>query len=488
MAHEPVSAAWGGLHDHAANMYDHASMASNVRPLWGSRVQAPLVPAGVELSSSTRIDVPLAPHDVAATRVHVDELHRLGLIDGDGRERLVAALARIGAELEAGTFAWSEDHEDVHMNVEAAVREQVGRELAGQLQAGRSRNEEVVTDERRWLLTAIGRLLAGVRTLQRTLAERADEHPDAVLPAHTHTQPAQPMLLAHHLLAYVEMLDRDHDRLADAAARADACPAGSGAAVGSGLALDRDAIAARLGFARTTANSLDAIADRDYALEVVAAVAICLNHLSRLAADLVLWSTPYLGFVRIGDGYATGSSMLPNKRNPDVAELIRSRAARANGQLSAMVGVLAGLPLGYHRDLQETRAPMLDAVASLALCLEAGAGLVAGVTFETDRMRAAATAGHALATALAERLLAAGVPFRDAHWRVGELVARAEELGCDLSEMPIGELRTALPELADHDPIIPTLSDALAAANLPGGTAPARVRAAVTAALEHLNA
>jgi argininosuccinate lyase len=284
------------------------------------------------------------------------------------------------------------------------------------------------------------------------------------------------------------MLDRDRDRLADAAARADACPAGSGAAVGSGLALDRDAIAARLGFAGTTVNSLDAVADRDYALEFVAAVAICLNHLSRLAADLVLWSTPYFAFARMGDGYATGSSMLPNKRNPDVAELIRSRAARANGQLSAMVGVLAGLPLGYHRDLQETRAPMLDAVASLELCLEASAGMVAGVTFDTERMRSAAAAGHALATSLAERLLAAGVPFRDAHWRVGELVERAEELACDISELPIGELRAALPELADHDPIIPTLSDALAAADLPGGTAASRVRAAVTAALEHLNA
>jgi argininosuccinate lyase len=463
-------------------------MASKIRPLWGSRVQAPLAPAGVELSSSTRIDAPLAPHDVAASLVHVDELHRIGLIDGEGRERLVTALARIGAELESGTFAWSEELEDVHMNVEAAVREQVGRELAGQLQAGRSRNEEVVTDERRWLLAAVERLAVSVRNLQRTLAERASEHLDAVMPAHSHTQPAQPVLLAHHLLAYVEMLDRDYDRLTDAARRADRCPAGSGAAVGSGLPLDRGAIAQRLGFSAPTANSLDAVADRDYAIELVAAGAITLSHLSRLAADLVLWSTPYLGFARIGDGYATGSSMLPNKRNPDVAELIRARAARVNGQLSTMLGVVTGLQLGYHRDLQETRAPMLDAVASLELGLEAAAGMVASVTFDTDRMRTAATAGHGLATALAERLLAAGVPFRDAHWRVGELVATAEERNIDLGELPDNELREALPELADHDPIIPTPSDALAAADLPGGTAPARVRAATAATLERLTA
>jgi argininosuccinate lyase len=464
-------------------------MASKIRPLWGSRVQAPLAPAGVELSSSTRIDAPLAPHDVAASLAHVDELHRIGLIDADGRERLVTALARIGAELESGSFAWSEELEDVHMNIEAAVREQVGRELAGQLQAGRSRNEEVVTDERRWLLAAVSsRLSPAMRTLQRTLAERAAESLDVVLPAHTHTQPAQPVLLAHHLLAYVEMLERDHDRLTDAARRADRCPAGSGAAVGSGLALDRGAIAERLGFSAPTANSLDAVADRDYAIELVAACAITLGHLSRLAADLVLWSTPYLGFARIGDGYATGSSMLPNKRNPDVAELIRARAARVNGQLGTMFGVVTGLPLGYHRDLQETRAPMLDAVASLELCLTASGGMVASLTFNSERMRAAATAGHALATALAERLLAAGVPFRDAHWRVGELVAAAEGRNRDLSELPASELSEALPELADHDPIIPTLSDALAAADLPGGTAPARVRAATTATLERLTA
>jgi argininosuccinate lyase len=287
------------------------------------------------------------------------------------------------------------------------------------------------------------------------------------------------MLLAHHLLAHAEALSRDRERFADARRRIDRSPLGSGASVGTGLPIDRERLAARAGFGAVSANSLDAVADRDYAIEAVAAASLAFMHLSRIGADLVLWSTPYLGFVRIGDGYATGSSMLPNKRNPDVAELVRGRAARAHGALAAMLGVITGLPLGYHRDLQELRAPMLDAIESLVLCLDAVAGMLAGLTFDREAMRRAATGGHALSTALAERLLRAGVPFRDAHWRVGELVSRAEELGCDVAELPLDELRAHLPELADAAHPIPTLDEALAAADVPGGTNPERVRAAL---------
>ena len=461
-------------------------MPDSTRPLWGSRVRAPLTALSVELSSSTAVDRPLAAHDVAASRVHIAELERLGLIDAAGRDRLDAALVAVGESISAGTFSWDEAAEDVHMNVEAAVRDAVGPELAGQLQAGRSRNEEVVTDERLWLLAAVRRLDGLAAALQRTLLVRAGEEVDTVVPAHTHTQPAQPILVAHHLLAHVEMLDRDRGRLADAARRADRSPAGSGAIAGSGLPLDRDAMAEGLGFTSITANSLDAVSDRDYAVELVSACAMALGHLGRLAADLVLWSTPYLGFVRVGDGHATGSSMLPNKRNPDVAELIRGRSARVHGDLAAMLGVLHGLPLGYHRDLQELRAPMLAAVGSLELCLRASAEMVAGITFRREAMAAAAARGHALATALAERLTAAGVPFRDAHWRVGELVALAEERGCDLAELPDTVLRERLPELADEVRLVPTLSQALDAADLPGGTAPRRVREALHVAKERI--
>ena len=456
------------------------------RPLWGSRVRAPLTTVAVELSSSTDVDRVLAPYDIAASRAHLHELERLALIDADGRTRLDEALAGVGDAIAAGTFAWSEQHEDVHMNVEAAVRDAVGPELAGQLQAGRSRNEEVVTDERLWLRDAVARLDAGLATVQVALLDRAADNLDAILPAHTHTQPAQPMLLAHHLLAYVEMLDRDRGRLRDAARRADVSPAGSGAAVGSGLPIDRGAVARRLGFAAVSANSLDAVADRDYSVELIGACAAALVHLSRLAADLVSWSTPYYRFARIGDGYATGSSMLPNKRNPDIAELIRGRAARAHGDLVAVLSVQSGLTLGYHRDLQETRAPMQRTVTSLELCLAAMDGMLAGVTFDANAMAAAARGGHALSTALAERLLRSGVPFRDAHWRVGELVATADAAGCDLADLPRDTLTAALPELAHLDPIVPTLAEAVAAADLPGGTAPNRVRTALADARERI--
>jgi argininosuccinate lyase len=456
------------------------------RPLWGSRVRAPLTAIAVELSSSTNLDLPLAVHDIAASRAHISELRALGLLTDDGYDRLDTTLAAVARQIASGAFVWSEAHEDVHMNVEAAVRDAVGPELAGQLQAGRSRNEEIVTDERLWVLDAIGRLDGLLLDLQRTLARRAEEELETTVPAHTHSQPAQPMLLAHHLLANVEMLERDRERLADVARRADRCPAGSGAAVGSGLAIDRARVARRLGFTDITPNSLDAVADRDYAVEIVAAGALALGHLSRLAGDLVLWSTPYLGFVRISDGYASGSSMLPNKRNPDIAELIRARAARANANLASMLGILQGLPLGYHRDLQEMRAPMLESVTSLELCLRATDGMLAEVAFDRAAMAAAATAGHALSTALADRLTAAGVPFRDAHWRVGELVATAEGRGCDLSELPDQELRALLPELDAEATLIPTIAQALEAADLPGGTAPSRVRAALHTVKERL--
>ncbi|HEX7171976.1 MAG TPA: argininosuccinate lyase [Candidatus Limnocylindria bacterium] len=456
------------------------------RPLWGSRVRTPLTEVATELSSSTDVDRPLAEYDIAATRAHLHELERLGLLDADGRARLDEILSSIDEEIASGTFAWSEAHEDIHMNVEVAVREAVGPELAGQLQAGRSRNEEVVTDERLWMRDAVARMDAGLRAVQAALVRCAEENIESILPAHTHAQPAQPMLLAHHLLAYVEMLERDRGRLRDAATRADASPAGSGAAVGSGLPIDRVAVAHRLGFAGITANSLDAVADRDYAVELVGACAVALMHLSRLAADLVSWSTPYYRFARIGDGYATGSSMLPNKRNPDIAELIRGRAARAHGDLATVLSVQSGLPLGYHRDLQETRSPMQRTVASLELCLTATDDMLRGVTFDSDAMAAAARGGHALSTALAERLLRAGVPFRDAHWRVGELVGAAEAAGCDLADLPRDTLAAALPELAHIDPIVPTLAEAVAAADLPGGTAPARVRAALADARERI--
>lgn len=458
--------------------------ASRQAALWGGRFRSPAADAALALSGSLEIDLPLAEHDVAASRIHVTELERLGLLDAEGAARLDASLAGVAARLADGTFAWKAEHEDIHMNVEAAVIEDVGPELGGMLQAGRSRNEEIVTDERRWLGTTIPVLVAAVRELQAVLVERAETDGDAILPAHTHTQPAQPVLLAHHLLAYAEMLDRDAGRLADAARRADRSAAGSGAVAGSGLPLDRHRVASALGFGGVTDNSMDAVADRDYAVEVVAAAAILLGHLSRMAGELVLWSTPYVGFARLDDGYASGSSMLPNKRNPDSAELVRARAARVEGDLVVLMSVARGLPLAYHRDLQETRRPMFEAIDSAVLCVDVMRGVMSSVAFDRDRMLRAAEGGHGRAITLADRLVARGVPFREAHRRVGQLVATAEAAGLDLAEISENELAEALPELEGGP--MPSVADALEAADVHGGTAPHRVRAAIAAFRQRL--
>lgn len=476
------------MHRYAESVYNALVQIHREAALWAGRFSDPANDRALELSSSLDVDLPLAQYDIDGTRAHLEELTAIGIVASEEQTKLDRALKDVANRLKAGTFRWRPEHEDIHMNIEADVMDAVGPELGGHLQAGRSRNEEIVSDERRWLLDAARRLDLGVNGLQRTLVDRARQETDTVLPAHTHTQPAQPVLLAHHLLAYFEMLDRDRARLADAAARANVSPAGSGAAVGSGLAIDRHRLAERLGFAAVSDNSLDSVADRDYAIELVGAVALAMSHLSRLAGELVLWSTPYVGFVRLADGYASGSSMLPNKRNPDSAELVRARAARVSSDLVTLLSLTSGLPLAYHRDLQETRRAMFDAVASLELCIEVMTGVLQTLTFNRGAMRDAARRGHALATALAERLVRAGVPFRSAHQRVGRLVALAEERGSDLAELPDEELRKALPELSDFETVMPTLDDALAGADVHGGTAPHRVAAALDDAQRRLAA
>ena len=459
--------------------------SSRQAALWDGRFQSPAADAALALSASLEIDLPLAEHDVEASRAHVAELCRLGLLAADDADRLDVALVSISGQLADGSFAWRPEHEDIHMNVEAAVIDAVGPELGGMLQAGRSRNDEIVTDERRWLARITAGLIEDVADLRSVLLTRAEAETTTILPAHTHTQPAQPILLAHHLLAYVEMLDRDTGRLRDASRRADRSPAGSGAVAGSGLPLDRHRVAAALGFGGVTDNSVDAVSDRDYVLETVSALAILVGHLSRLAGELVLWSTPYVGFARLDDAFSSGSSMLPNKRNPDSTELVRARAARVAGNLMTLHSLMRGLPLAYHRDLQETRPQMFDAVESTRLCLEVMTGVMDSVAFDQGRMRAAAERGHARALILADRLVARGVAFREAHRRVGSLVATAEASGLDLSELSADILDAALPELASAP--MPTVEEAIAAADVHGGTAPHRVRAALEAARERVD-
>ncbi|MCI0344643.1 MAG: argininosuccinate lyase, partial [Chloroflexi bacterium] len=403
------------------------------------------------------------------------------------------------ADVEAGRMTWQPALEDVHLNLEAALRERVGP-VADRLHTGRSRNDQVATDLRLWSRRAIDRLDGALVAFERALVGVAEREIDTVMPGSTHTQPAQPVLLAHHLLAVVEMLERDRGRLADTRRRLNVSPLGSGAIAGAGFPLDREGAAAELEFDGVTANSIDAVGDRDFVVELLAAVALCQVHLSRLAEEIAWWSNPRFGFVRVADAFSTGSSMLPNKRNPDPAELVRGHAARGIGALTAVLGLLKGLPLGYQRDLQDGLPPLLGAVGQLETSLGVMTGLVASLRVDRDALRAAAGEGYATATAVADELVRRGVAFRAAHWVVGRLVAAAEAAGRSLDALPDDDIRAALAEsddvtaaelagsdaIADELRTAATLEAALAGPDLLGGTAPDRVRVAVMTARQRL--
>jgi argininosuccinate lyase len=467
--------------------------------LWGGRFGEANDERVKAFTRSIEVDRELALDDLAGSIAHVRGLARAGLVTDDERDRLVGGLEALAADVAAGTIAWDPDLEDVHLNLEAALGTKVGP-LAGKLHTGRSRNDQVATDLRLWSRRAVDRLDAAILDLERALVELAERDGEAVLPGTTHIQPAQPVLLAHHLLAYVEMLERDRGRLADARRRANVSPLGAGALAGAGYRLDREATAAELGFDGVTANSLDAVSDRDFVVEILAAVALGMVHLSRLAEEITWWSNPRFGFVRVADAFSTGSSMMPNKKNPDPAELVRGRSARVVADLTAMLGILKGLPLAYQRDLQEDKPPLFGAVATFEASLGVMAGLVATLTVDRARMREAADEGYTTATAVADALVRRGVPFRTAHHVVGSLVAQAEEEGIGLGEVSDAMIGMALGASGDAvagglaaDPAIgaalreaATLDGALAACDVIGGTAPDRVAAALAAVRERL--
>ncbi|HEY0444374.1 MAG TPA: argininosuccinate lyase [Candidatus Limnocylindrales bacterium] len=407
---------------------------------------------------------------------------------------------QLAADVLAGNVKWDPALEDIHLNIEAALGERVGP-VAAKVHTGRSRNDQVATDLRLWLRRAIGRLDGGLVDLERALVELAERDGDAILAGTTHIQPAQPILFGHHLLAYVEMLERDRGRLADARRRANVSPLGAGALAGAGYPLDRRATATELGFDDVTANSIDAVSDRDFVVETLAAVALAMVHLSRFAEEITWWSNPRFGYVRVADAFSTGSSMMPNKRNPDPAELIRGKTARATAALTAVLGLLKGLPLGYQRDLQEDKPPLFGAVAALEGSLGVLAGLVATLTIDRHRMLASAAEGFTTATSVADTLVRRGVAFRVAHQIVGRLVAGAESSGVALTALDDAAIRDALVASDDaaarrvaEDPGIgdalreaATVEAAIAACDVEGGTAPARVRAAIAAARSRLD-
>ena len=467
--------------------------------LWGGRFGEPSDPRAAEFSASIDVDQALAEDDIDGSVAHVHALGNAGILARDEVEALVGGLEAVRDDLGAGRITWDPALEDIHLNIEAALGERVGP-LAGKLHTARSRNDQVATDLRLWTRRAIDHVDTGIVGLERALVGLAERHADAVMPGTTHIQPAQPVLVAHHLLAYVEMLERDRGRLGDARRRTNISPLGAGALAGAGFPLDRAATARELGFDGVTANSIDAVSDRDFAIETLSAVALTMVHLSRLAEEITWWSNPAFGFVRVSDAFSTGSSMMPNKRNPDPAELVRGRAARAIAALTAVLGLVKGLPLGYQRDLQEDKPPLFGAVAALEGSLAAMTGLIETLTVDSERMRQAAEVGHITATAVADALVRRSVPFRVAHHVVGTLVARAEADGVRLADLNDDVYADALRRADDdvarqlsNDPSVApelrtaaSVDSALAACDVEGGTAPQRVNAALAAARNRL--
>jgi argininosuccinate lyase len=407
-----------------------------------------------------------------------------GIISAEDEAAIQKGLAEILQEIESGAFDFKTALEDIHMNVEARLADMIG-EPAGRLHTARSRNDQVATDLRLWVRDAIDRLDTAMRALQSVLIDQAEANVDAIMPGFTHLQTAQPVTFGHHMLAYVEMVGRDRGRLADARKRVNESPLGAAALAGTSFPIDRQATAAALGFDRPMANSLDAVSARDFALEFLAAAAIAATHLSRLAEEIVVWSSAPFGFVRLSDAFSTGSSIMPQKRNPDAAELVRAKTGRIVGALTGLSIVLKGLPLAYSKDMQEDKEPVFDAADSLELCVAAMAGMVGEMTVDRARMLAAASAGFATATDLADWLVRTlGVPFRQAHHVTGALVAEAENRGCDLADLPLADMQRVEPAITEAVFDVLRVPYSVQSRNSYGGTAPENVRAAVTAARE----
>jgi argininosuccinate lyase len=448
-----------------------------VSDLWGGRFRELMDGRLRRFSSSLPFDRRLVSHDLIGTRAHVETLREAGILEPAAAARILTALEAVEAEVRAGSFppevSEANGAEDVHSLVEARLVELAGADGA-RVHAGRSRNDQIVTDTLLWLKEASGELEAAVRELQRALVERAEAHRDVVVFAFTHLQRAQRVLLAHHLLAHVEALQRDVERIRQARERADRCPLGAGACAGSSLPLDREATARRLGFARVAENSLDAVSDRDWAVEFTGCCALVMTHLSRIAEELVLWSTEEFGMVRLGDAWCTGSSMLPQKRNPDVAELVRGKTARVHGALLTLHSLMKGLPLAYNRDLQEDKPALFDAFDTTRDCALLLAGAVSSASF---RSPGSAGPDWTPATDLAEELVRRGVPFREAHRRVGRLVAACESAGKGLDGATESEL--AAEGLAGLDRNLFTARGSVEVKRTLGSTAPSEVERAL---------
>ncbi len=451
-----------------------ADTASNT--MWGGRFSCSPDTVMEEINASIDFDKALADYDIAGSLAHAQMLADTGIIAAEDAEKIIAGLHTIRSEIGDGSVTWSRALEDIHMNIEARLAEIVGP-VAGRLHTARSRNDQVATDFRLWTRDAIDDAATRIAALQLALAAKAQSHFDAIMPGFTHLQSAQPVTFGHHLLAYVEMLARDAGRFADARARLNESPLGAAALAGTAFPIDRAATARALGFDRPAANSLDAVSDRDFALETLAAAAICAMHLSRLAEEMVVWSSAQFAFIRLSDGFATGSSIMPQKRNPDAAELVRAKTGRIYGALHALLTVMKGLPLAYSKDMQEDKEQVFDAMASLSLSLAAMTGMIDDLEPDRDTMAEAAGAAYATATDLADWLVReAGLPFREAHHVTGRVVARAAQDNLPLHALPLADMQAIHPAITDTVFEVLSVEASVASRTSLGGTAPENVR------------
>ncbi len=452
---------------------------------WAGRFSEPTDAFVEAFTASVNFDRRLAPEDIEGSIAHARMLHRIGVLNEAELGAILDGLQALRGEIEHGAFPWSVALEDVHMNIEARLVERIG-EAGKKLHTGRSRNDQVATDLRLYLRRQIDAVCAEIRRLQWGLLELAEREADTIMPGFTHLQVAQPVTFGHHMMAWFEMLDRDHERLVDCRRRVNVCPLGSAALAGTTYPIDRHYTAAELGFDRPSRNSLDAVSDRDFAIEFAAAAALLMMHLSRFAEELVLWMSAPFGFVRLPDRFCTGSSIMPQKKNPDVPELVRGKAGRAYGNLIALLTLMKSQPLAYNKDNQEDKEPLFDTVDTLRGCLRAFADMMPAVTVDRERMYAAAAQGFSTATDLADYLVRKGVAFRDAHEVVGKAVALAEATGRRLDELGLDELRGLSRHIGEDVYETLTLEGSVAARNHWGATAPEQVRAQIAAARRRL--
>lgn len=459
--------------------------ANNSQTLWGGRFSEPTDAFVQRFTASESFDRRLAAYDIAGSKAHADMLMATGVITAEENDVIQQGLSDVLGEIERGEFIWRVEREDVHMNIEARLTELIG-DTGKKLHTGRSRNDQVATDLRLFLRAELDAIAAELSRLQSGVVELAAAHADTIMPGFTHLQVAQPVTFGHHLLAWNEMLERDYGRLLDCRKRLNMSPLGAAALAGTTFPIDRQATAQALGFDAPTRNSLDSVADRDFAIEFCAVAAMTMNHLSRISEELVLWTSAQFHFVNLPDRFCTGSSIMPQKKNPDVPELVRGKSGRATGNLVALLTLMKSQPLAYNKDNQEDKEALFDTVITLHDCLRAFADMVPAIEANTEAMLSAALAGFSTATDLADYLVRGGLPFRDAHEVVGKTVAHCVEAGCDLADLSLEALRNFHGSIQADVFDVLTLEGSVAARDHFGGTAPARVRAAAEAAREAL--